>query len=142
MTRPVSSQLVKAQGGFAIIAAIFILVVLAALGAVMVTLSGTQHQGSAIVIETSRAQAAARSGIEWGAWQALEQSSCSPSSQFELNEGVLDGFRLTVQCSQSNHNERGEDFPVYEIIAVAERGQSGRPDYVKRELRAQFVGGS
>jgi MSHA biogenesis protein MshP len=132
----------KHQRGFSIISAIFILVALAVLGATMVTLSGAQHQAGALVIESSRAMAAAKSGLEWGGYQALENGGCgAASATFDLEEGALSGFRLEIQCSESTHNERGDTITVYEITVVAERGQYGRPDYVKREKRAQFTGG-
>jgi MSHA biogenesis protein MshP len=130
----------KRQRGFSIISAIFILVALAVLGAVMVTLSGTQHQASALIIESSRATAAAKSGIEWGAWQALQGAGCgAANSDFEMTEGVMSGFRIEVTCTESNHEERGRSITVYALAAVAERGTVGRPDYVRRTMTANFV---
>jgi hypothetical protein len=77
-----------------------------------------------------------------GGYQALENGGCgAASATFDLEEGALSGFRLEIQCSESTHNERGDTITVYEITVVAERGQYGRPDYVKREKRAQFTGG-
>jgi MSHA biogenesis protein MshP len=59
----------KFQRGFAIVSAIFILVVLSVLGAAMVTLSTSQHLGSAQDVQGVRAYLAARSGAEWGMYQ-------------------------------------------------------------------------
>ena len=52
------------QGGFAIVSAIFLLVVLAALGAFMLTFSTVQHATSAQDIQGSRAYWAARAGLQ------------------------------------------------------------------------------
>jgi len=75
------------QNGFSIIAAIFILVVLAALGAFMVTISTTQQVGSALDIQGSRAYQAARSGIEWGLYKVQSYTL-----------GVNNGYRYTWDC--------------------------------------------
>ena len=58
------------QHGFAVIAAIFLVVVLAALGGFMVTFSNTQQLTSAQDLQGSRAYWAARAGLGWG-WRRL-----------------------------------------------------------------------
>lgn len=55
--------------GFAIVSAIFILVVLAALGAFIVNVSTNQQIGSALDVQGVRAYQAARAGVEWGVYQ-------------------------------------------------------------------------
>ncbi|HEY6280567.1 MAG TPA: hypothetical protein VIW72_02070 [Burkholderiales bacterium] len=59
------------QSGFLLVTAIFLLVILAALGAFILTISGTQQTGSALDVQGSRAYQAARAGIEWGSYQVL-----------------------------------------------------------------------
>ena len=54
------------QRGFAAIAAIFLLVVLAALGSFMLSFSNTQQLTSAQDVLGTRAYWAARAGLEWG----------------------------------------------------------------------------
>lgn len=56
----------KRLRGFAIVSAIFILVVLAALGAFILNISSSQQIGSALDVQGVRAYQAARAGIEWG----------------------------------------------------------------------------
>lgn len=56
----------RPQQGFAAIAAIFLVVILAALGAFMLTFSNTQQLASAQDLQGSRAYWAARAGLEWG----------------------------------------------------------------------------
>lgn len=60
------------QSGFAIVSAIFLLVVLAALGAFMISLSGNQQLGLAQDVSGSRALQAARAGLEWGVCMAVK----------------------------------------------------------------------
>lgn len=62
------------QRGFAMVTAVFILVVLAALGAFILTVSSTQQAGSALDIQGARAYQAARAGIEWGVFQVTRNA--------------------------------------------------------------------
>ena len=63
------AQLRAGSRGFAIVSAIFILVVLGALGAFIVNVSTNQQIGSALDIQGVRAYQAARAGVEWGIYQ-------------------------------------------------------------------------
>lgn len=109
--------------GFAILSAIFILVVLAVLGAAMMTVSTNQQTGSARDIDGVRAYQAARAGIEWGLYkvqtttgyrfgydcpptdsgaQCPNRRACpvSPSSfQPPEDATTLHGFTVTVTCT-------------------------------------------
>ena len=103
--------------GFAIVSAIFILVVLAGLGAAIATVSTTQHIGSALDIMGSRAYFSARSGIEWGLDRAINASSCAAST----NIGTINSVYVTVQCSSiasGNAVEAGLG-TIYSISAIA-----------------------
>ena len=60
------------QSGFSLVTAIFLLVILASLGAFIVTVSGLQQTSSALDVQGSRAYHAARSGIEWGTYQVVQ----------------------------------------------------------------------
>ena len=70
------------SAGFALPSAIFLLVVLSALGAFLLTFSSGQQMSSAADINGSRAYWAARAGIEWGAAKIKAAGACpaSPSS--------------------------------------------------------------
>ena len=106
------------QRGFSIVAAIFILVVLAALGAFMVTISTNQAIGSALDIQGSRAYQAARSGIEWGVYKVQataaynfahasdpsatnsnKRSCTGASATFVPTAPTLSAFTVSVACS-------------------------------------------
>jgi len=83
------------QRGFGIVAAIFILVILAGLAVAITVVSTTQHIGSALDIQGGRAYQAARTGIEWGLYKALKSSSCAASTDI----GTFDSMAVTVQCT-------------------------------------------
>jgi MSHA biogenesis protein MshP len=88
----------KRQRGFGIAAAIFILLVLAVLGAFIVSVSTTQHAGAALDVQGTDAYRAARSGIEWGVFRAITVPSCVSGNGTEL--GTLSGMQVTVVCDQ------------------------------------------
>jgi MSHA biogenesis protein MshP len=128
---PRDLSLPHAQRGFALATAIFLLVVLAALGAAMLTFSSTQHVGSAMDVQGARALQAARTGIEWGAYQALRNGSCAGSTTVGLG-GSLAGYTLVVECSATPSGS----LTAYEIRSTASLGTVGQITYVERQLQA------
>lgn len=124
------------QRGFAIVAAIFLVVVLAALGAFMLTFSSVQHITLAQDVQGTRAYQAARTGIEWGAYQVLINSSCPPSTSLTAG-GTQAGFGITVQCSRFGpYTEAGNTVVMYQITSTASQGTVGSATYVERQLQA------
>lgn len=128
----------REQTGVALMGAIFLIVVLAGLGAYMATLSGTQHFTNAYAVQGSRAYHAARSGIEWGIYRAVTDGDCSSfPSTFSYSSGGLDGFEVTVTCSLTTHTERSVTYNIYSLEADSKRQGSGFGDvgYVNRVVR-------
>lgn len=109
------------QSGFSIVTAIFLLVVLSALGAFIVSVSGVQHLSQAYDVQGARAYQAARAGIEWGLYRVLQNSgSCAASANF-VPAAIAD-FTVTVGCSASPTTNEGiaaETVTVYRITATA-----------------------
>jgi MSHA biogenesis protein MshP len=103
--------------GFAIVSAIFILVVLAVLGAFIVNVSTNQHIGSALDVQGVRAYQAARAGIEWGLYQQLHNNNCSAASNLPLAAPTLTTFTVTVTCVASVDANGGPT--VYTITSTA-----------------------
>jgi Tfp pilus assembly protein PilX len=77
-----------AQHGFAAIAAIFLVLVLAAFGAFMVSFSNTQHLNTARDVQGSRAYWAARAGLEWGVAGVFATSACAAASTTMVIESI------------------------------------------------------
>ncbi|MCR4303399.1 MAG: hypothetical protein NUV63_04105 [Gallionella sp.] len=128
------------ERGFALVAAIFIVVVLAMLGIMMVTIGGMERATASAAVQGTRAFYAARSGIEWGIFQAMPPtSSCAASSSFTLTVPGLDSFNVTVQCALTppgiQHRERGDTYNVYVVTSTATSGNFGDADYVSRTLQ-------
>jgi len=118
--------------GFALVSAIFLLVVLAMLGGVIVSLSTTQNIGQTRDLLGTRAYFAAKAALEWGSQQVLRASNCPASMA-----GAADGFSLVVACTAYGpYDEAGTSVMVYEITATASRGTAGAHDFAERQLRA------
>lgn len=140
----------RANRGFALASAIFILVVLAAL-AVGITLLTTQSQtGAARDLLGARAYQAARAGLDWGAYRVLDprnttatsgtaplpncpgaagnacpaaaspQAAAVPIGPFTST--VLAGHAVTLQCSCSDHTEAGRNLRVFQLKSTATSG--------------------
>jgi MSHA biogenesis protein MshP len=125
------------QQGFAIITAVFLIVVLSLLGAMIVSLSTTQQVGSARDLLGSRAYFAARAGIEWGSYQVLQSGACAASSTLPALTGSAGGFTVTVSCSASGpFDEAGTTVRVYRITSTASTGTLGQLDHAERQLQA------
>lgn len=122
------------QRGFAAVAALFLVVALAALGAFMVTFSNTQQLTATQDLQGTRAFWAARGGLEWGIASAMVTSVC-PAASTTL---TIDGFTVTVTCSLSSptNPEANVTPKLLQFIAVASAGALGSIGYVERSVSA------
>jgi len=138
-------------GGFGSIAILVVLVMLAALAAAIVRLSATAQSSSALDTLGTRADQAARAGVEWGLYQAFKGSwtACAGASQaLDLRTDL--GMMVTVTCSSATYNE-GESSPgvarvlrVYTIDAIAcnslscpDNARPAQGNYVERRRQVQ-----
>jgi MSHA biogenesis protein MshP len=114
------------QAGFTLVQAVFVLVVLALLGVVMMRLIGVQSNTSVFALQGARAYQAARSGLEWGAARSVAGNSCNGTL-------TIENFNVTVSCANQTFTEGSVGpYDVYRIQAIAEYGSYGSPDYVSR----------
>ena len=119
------------QSGLSIISAIFMLVLLAALAAFMLTFSSVQHVTQAQDIQGSRAYWAAKAGIEWGAGQVGTNNACASTML------TVEGFSVLVTCAPSGPYLEGTGtVSIYLIASNAKQGTVGGVGYVERELQA------
>lgn len=119
------------QAGFTLIQALFILVVLALLGTVMMRLVVVQSSTSAYALQGARAYHAALSGIEWGAARASSGAPCNGAF-------TVADFSVTVSCSNSSFTEgTASAYPVFRFTSVATYGSYGNPDFIQRALESK-----
>ncbi len=134
------------QSGFTLASAIFLLAVLAALGAAMLHLSTLSHTGSAMDIQGSRAYQAAKAGIEWGLYQESINHACTASSSFVPSAPTLSVFTITVTCLPAVNPNTIPNVTVYRITSTACNqpsggscpGSAGNVDYIERQMQASF----
>ena len=127
--------------GFALVPALFLIVVLGALGAVAVRLGSGQQHAVTMGLVQARALAAARAGVEWGAYQALTNTShnCAASTTLNLTEASLNGFSVVVTCAATSFANGSTTNTSYTILATATAGTYGQPGYVKRVVSSTFT---
>lgn len=158
------SRFKHASRGFAIVTAIFILVVLAVLGAFIVNVSTNQQIGSALDVQGVRAYQAARAGIEWGLFQVQSTAAynfsygtpttilgagdpnsracpASPTSFVPLAPTIA-AFTVTVTCTATADANGGPT--VFSITSTACNVAGACPaaipnsSYIERRLDVTF----
>ncbi len=144
------------ERGFSIVTAIFLVVVLAAVGVFILSVTGLQQSSQSLDVQGVRAYQAARAGIEWSAFQvldpnnALNPATCSPlvmpacpasPTTLPALAGSLSPFTVTVTCAATPATEGNRDIRVFEVVSTA-CNQSPCPNpapaagYVERRLTA------
>jgi len=148
-----SPRLQPPRRGLGVVAIIVVLVALAAMAAAVLRLSQQAQTVSAQDVMGARASAAARSGIEWGLYQAFKGAwtACSGASQTLDLSADGAGLRVTVSCDMRSYNEGLTDtganrtVRLYTIDAVACNSGGSCPDaaaavgggYVERRRQVQ-----
>jgi MSHA biogenesis protein MshP len=133
------SGTVRGGAGFALVSALFLIVVLGLLTAVAVRIGTAQQQTVSSALSEARALAAAEAGIDWGAYLAVTNAACSGSTTLSLSEAALKGYTVTVTCTATSFTEGGSAYASYTIAASASFGTYGAPDFVQRVVRATFT---
>lgn len=137
------------QDGFSLVTAIFLLVVLSLLGAMMVTFFTVQQQTTALDVMGARAYQAAHAGAEWGAFQIMQSgvagtavaTACrapgGTTQSLPALGGTLAPLTVNVTCSAASHVEAAGTIWVYSINSVASTTGSaaGSQDYVERHIQ-------
>lgn len=135
------------QRGFSLPTAIFLLVILAMLGAFVVSVTGFQQKSSQLDLQGARALQAARAGVEWGAYQVLRGANvppvvpgCFAATNLTFAGTSMSGFTTTVTCTRTTHSELTATVYMDQITAVA-CNQTPCPnaaptsaDYIERQI--------
>jgi MSHA biogenesis protein MshP len=127
------------QQGFLLPAAIFLLVILAGLGAYAVNVTTVQQATATQDVQGARAYQMARAGVEWAAYQVLVPGTTTlgncPASPSSF---TLEGFSVTVSCTRhTDYFEQGADHTIamYEVTATATFGSVGSSNYIERQVQ-------
>ena len=125
------------QRGFGLVAALFLIVVVAGVIMTMAQVSVVQSNTASLALQQARAWQAANAGLELAIANAAK-GSCPSLLPFTLPG--LDGF--TIQVSRCDVNETGhldeeqQALRIYRLVSRAEYGAPGQPDYAFRQLEA------
>ncbi len=130
----------RRAGGFSILIALFVLLVLGALAVFIVTLGGVEQRAPLLNLQATRAYWAAESGLQWAAHEALQSNACPAATTLNFTAPSLTGFSARISCTSTSHTEQGRTFAVYVLTSVASNGTFGsRVDFVQRKLEATVV---
>jgi MSHA biogenesis protein MshP len=153
MRRATGSRVARRPGGFSMISAVFLLVIMAGLGAAMLSFSSMQHASSGLDSQGTRAYQAARAGVEWGLWKVLQETPpCSAgvgtTTTFVMPATTtLNEFSVTVVCISTAVVDVITPFTMYQISATACNQPNGAgstcpgtgalgKNYIERQLTA------
>ncbi|MGV7207475.1 agglutinin biogenesis protein MshP [Oxalobacteraceae bacterium A2-2] len=145
----------RRQAGIGIVTAIFLLVVLAGLGVAIVSITTGQQNTVVQDQQAARAYQAARAGVEWALYQALQAQSnadpavnlgCPATYSFRMpSDTTLSAFTVTVSCG-TPVKLAGATYSHFLITSTACNepangacpNASRSPDYVQRVVQAQL----
>ena len=136
---------ISRQRGFSLISAIFLVVVIAALGTFAVTLSITQHQSQTMEVMGARGYQAALAGVEWAAYQVGNSpaNAAAPVACGQTLTGLagnLAPFSVVVSCTSASAIEGTAKVWVYDIVAKASAGGvAGDANYTEQVATAKLV---
>ena len=112
--------------------ALFLLIVVGALGAVSVRLTADQQQYGTLELTQMRATTAANAGLEyWSNRVFTDSNDCDAFVDLDLGSfHGFEGFTVRATCTQIR---AGAD-NVYELTSSARAGAYGSPDFVQRRV--------
>jgi len=137
----------RQMSGFALIPALFLIVVLGALAVVAIRVGTGQQQAVTMSLLQARALSAAQTGIEWGAYKALGGGcnvsgtcSCVASTTLTLTEAALNGFSVIVTCAAVTISTVPAPPTIsYVLNSSATSGLYGQPGYVRRVVSGTYT---
>lgn len=105
----------------------FILVVLGTLSLFIASIAGTQHFTTLHAHQGAKAYHAARSGVEWAIYQAVNNQDCNQTLS-------IDEFAVVITCHQESISEGSRDYTIYRIASVASTGDVGSSSRSVRKI--------
>jgi MSHA biogenesis protein MshP len=117
--RPELPAPAHSQRGFTLVSGIFLVVILAALGAFIINVSRMASSTQSLDLQGVRGYQAARAGTEWGAYNSLRNGSCAASTSLTFTGTSMEGFTTTVTCATTVDDELGTPINIDTIVALA-----------------------
>ena len=115
------------QRGISLVAAIFLLLLMAGLAAFMANIISATHMNSAADIGGSRAYQAARAGVEWGMYQLdpNEQTATLPTCAGAAGTiTAIANFSVAIQCTAypldgTQYVEGSKSLRIFHLVSTA-----------------------
>lgn len=133
------------QDGFALVAAIVLVAVLAALAGFVASMIGGQSAGAQLERMSRIAERAAQTGVEWGGFRVVRSSPAAvcPASAALPPLAAYPGVSVAVTCTAFATSEPRIPGPgmvtVYQVSATASYGLvPANADYVQRTRMAIY----
>lgn len=136
-----------AGAGFALPAALFLLVVLGGLAAWLLRITELGEAQGMLELEGERAYLAAEAGLEAGLYAAAAGGCDARTVSFG---GALARFHASVSCTRHSADEGGVTLTWFEVVSVAcnqplagacPNPAPSLPEYAERHVRAVLEGG-
>lgn len=138
------------QRGVSLVAAIFLVVVLAFLAVAIVTVTSTQQAAFGLDVQGTRAYLAARSGVEWGLHRQLRSAALCPAATGAMSKWsfampantTLSPYTVTVTCTTTVlgaiKRYRMRSVACNQPVAGECPNANNSPDYVQRIIQVDF----
>ena len=131
------------QAGFSIVLAIFLVVVLAALGMFVVQVALAQYQASNLELLGARTESAAQAGLQYATYEALKSPiPWCPAAPRQISVSLMPPALprefVNVTCSATAHRifiaGQWQTYYAYTLTSTATHGTYGAADYVSRTV--------
>lgn len=122
------------QKGISAIIALVLIVLFGLIGIYMATQFTVSSISTTLSFNTMQAWFAARSGVEWGTVQVLNDDC----DNFPGNLTV-DNYNVVVTCVSADASEGSDDHTIFELVSTAQRGAEGEITHIFRRVRAVVI---
>lgn len=126
---------IKKQSGVSVVTAIFLVVVLALMGAGMVSILTTSKQSISQEYTSAKAYMAGRSCLQWGMYQAIYSAA---SGSFTNTFNNTNSSLFNTRCETTINIINSDDLTFFNIEATGSFGNIQDPEYSERTMRLQF----
>jgi len=123
------------QTGVSVVTAIFLVVVLALMGAGMVSLLTTSKQSISQEYTSAKAYMAGRSCLQWGMYQAVFNGT---TGTFTNGFNNVNNSLFNTECTTSIDTITADSLTFFNVNTTARFGAVTDPEYSERSMRLQF----
>lgn len=140
------------EQGLGALTIIIFLVLLGLLGVYMNSMTTLSTLNTSASAGSMQAWFAARSGAEWGIYQALNRPACTCGSNccaaapsiggatINFSGGGTNNYQAVLDCNETPENEGGTAYCIYDIGVTASAGSPGEVTYARRRLELTITG--